>query len=74
MSGEVKISVVTVVKDDACHLEETILSVIEKKARAALDYIVIDGGSTDGTTDIIRKYADQISYWVSEKDNGIYDA
>lgn len=74
MNGDVRISVITVVKNDACHLEETILSVIEIKARVALEYIVIDGGSTDGTTDVIRNYADHISYWVSEKDNGIYDA
>jgi glycosyltransferase involved in cell wall biosynthesis len=74
MSGMGGISVITVVKNGACHLEETILSVIEKKATAEIDYLVIDGGSTDGTTDIIRKYADQISYWVSEQDNGIYDA
>jgi glycosyltransferase involved in cell wall biosynthesis len=74
MSGMGRISVITVVKNGASHLEETILSVIEKKATAEIDYLVIDGGSTDGSTDIIRKYADQISYWVSEQDNGIYDA
>jgi glycosyltransferase involved in cell wall biosynthesis len=74
MSGEGRISVITVVKDDAGHLEETILSVIEKKATTEIDYIVIDGGSTDGTLDIIRKYAAHISYWVTEQDNGIYDA
>lgn len=74
MRGKVKISLVTVVKNGASHLEETILSVIEKKSFAEIDYIIIDGGSTDGTTDIIRKYADQLSYWVSEPDNGIYDA
>ena len=74
MSCDVRISVVTVVKNGVSHLEETINSVIEIKAAAELDYIVIDGGSTDGTTEIINKYADQISYWVSEADNGIYDA
>lgn len=74
MSGKGRISVVTVVKNGVSHLEETILSVIDKKATAEIDYLVIDGGSTDGTTDIIRKYADHISYWVSEPDNGIYDA
>ena len=74
MSGKGMISVVTVVKNGGCHLEETILSVIEKKATAEIDYLVIDGGSTDGSTDIISKYADQISYWVSEPDNGIYEA
>lgn len=74
MSGIGRISVVTVVKNDAAHLEETILSVIEQKATSLIDYIVIDGGSTDDTTDIIKKYADHISYWVSEPDAGIYDA
>ncbi|HXE95482.1 MAG TPA: glycosyltransferase family 2 protein [Dongiaceae bacterium] len=74
MSGVGRISVITVVKDGAALLEETILSVIEKKATAEIDYIVIDGGSTDGTPDIIGKYAAHISYWVSEQDNGVYDA
>jgi glycosyltransferase involved in cell wall biosynthesis len=74
MSSTGKISVITVVRNGSCCLEETILSVIEKKVTADIDYVVIDGGSTDGTTDIIKKYAEQISYWVSEPDNGIYDA
>lgn len=74
MSGMNRISVVTVVKNGAANLEETILSVIEKKRTTEIDYLVIDGASTDGTTDIIKKYADQIFYWVSEKDKGIYDA
>lgn len=74
MSAKGRISVITVVKNGASHLEETILSVIEKMAITEIDYIVIDGGSTDGTADLIRKYADQLSYWISEPDNGIYDA
>jgi glycosyltransferase involved in cell wall biosynthesis len=74
MNSTGKISVITVVRNGSCCLEETILSVIEKKVTADIDYLVIDGGSTDGTTDIIKKYAEQISYWVSEPDNGIYDA
>lgn len=74
MSAAGRVTVVTAVKNGACHLEETILSVIEKMATAEIDYIIIDGGSTDGTQEIIRKYADHISYWVSEQDNGIYDA
>ncbi len=69
-----RISVITIVLNDALHLEETILSVIEKKKTVEIDYLIIDGGSTDGTVDVIRKYANQISYWVSEQDSGIYDA
>jgi glycosyltransferase involved in cell wall biosynthesis len=74
MSSSGKISIITVVKDDVDHLEKTILNVIEKKGSADIEYIVIDGASTDGSTDIIRKYDEHISYWVSESDNGIYDA
>ncbi len=74
MSKGTRISVVTVVKNGADHLEETILSVIEIKKTADIDLHVIDGDSTDGTIGIIKKYADQISYWVSESDDGIYDA
>ncbi len=73
-SANGKISVITVVKNDDYYLEETIISVIEKKKTADIDYIIIDGGSTDGTLDIIKKYAEYISCWVSEADNGIYDA
>jgi glycosyltransferase involved in cell wall biosynthesis len=74
MNVKSRITVVTVVKNEASLLEETILSVIGIKADADIDYIVIDGGSTDGTVDVIRKYTDQIFYWISEQDNGIYDA
>lgn len=74
MSDRTRITIVTVVKNNAHNLEETILNVIDKKVKTEIDYLVIDGGSTDGTTDIIRKYADHISYWVSEPDSGIYDA
>lgn len=74
MSAQARISVITVVRNGADSLEETILSVLESKSAADIDYIVIDGSSTDGTVDIIRKYADRIAYWVSEPDKGIYDA
>jgi glycosyltransferase involved in cell wall biosynthesis len=67
------ISIVTVVCNGEKYLEETILSVINQ-TYDNIEYIIIDGGSTDGTTDIIKKYEDKIDYWVSEKDSGIYDA
>ena len=68
-----KISVITIVYNDVKHLEETILSVTEQTFDN-IEYIIIDGGSTDGTLDVIKNHADKLSYWISEKDNGIYDA
>lgn len=54
-------------------IERTILSVVNQTYKN-IEYIVIDGGSTDGTLEIIEKYRDRIDYFVSEPDNGIYDA
>lgn len=67
------ISIITVVFNGEKYLEETIQSVINQ-TYDNVEYIIIDGGSTDGTLDIIKKYEDKIDYWLSEKDNGIYDA
>lgn len=67
------ISVITVCYNVVATIEETILSVI-CQTYSNMEYIVIDGGSTDGTVDIIKKYSDKISYWISEPDKGIYDA
>lgn len=68
-----KISVVTVVFNGASTLEASILSVITQDYKD-IEYIIIDGGSTDSTLDIIKKYDSKISSWISEPDNGIYDA
>ena len=68
-----KITVVTVVYNGKQLLEKTICSVLNQ-SYTNIEYIVIDGASTDGTTDIIRKYESSIFAWISEKDKGIYHA
>lgn len=68
-----KVSVITVVFNGVDIIETTIKSVINQ-TYDNLEYIIIDGGSTDGTVDIIKKYEDKISFWISEPDKGIYDA
>lgn len=67
------ISVVTVVYNGELHIEQTIKSVIDQ-SYDNIEYIIIDGGSTDSTLDIIKKYEDKIDYWISEPDHGIYNA
>ena len=70
-----KISVVTIVRNDCTHIEDTLRSVLEQSGEGfELEYVVIDGASDDGTAEIIEKYADRLAFFVSEKDNGIYDA
>ena len=68
-----KISLITVSYNAASTIEATILSVI-KQTYPLIEYIIIDGKSTDRTLDIIKKYNKNISFWISEKDGGIYDA
>ena len=67
------ITVITIVYNGKPYLEETILSIISQ-TYDNVEYIIIDGDSSDGTLEIIKKYDNQIDYWISEKDNGIYNA
>jgi glycosyltransferase involved in cell wall biosynthesis len=67
------ITIITVVRNGEKTIEHTIKSVLAQKNRN-VEFIVIDGCSDDGTVDILRRYKDTISYWVSEPDQGIYDA
>ena len=67
------ITLITVVLNCEKHLEEAIQSIITQ-TYDNVEYIIIDGGSTDGTLDIIKKHEDKIDYWISEKDDGLYDA
>ena len=68
-----KISIVTPCFNSERYLEETIQSVLNQNY-PNLEYIIIDGGSTDSSVEIIKKYQNKLTYWVSEKDNGMYDA
>jgi len=67
------VSIVTVVYNGAATLERTLQSVLGQ-TYGNIEYIVVDGGSTDGTLDLLGRYADRLDLWVSEKDKGIYDA
>jgi glycosyltransferase involved in cell wall biosynthesis len=67
------ISIIIVVFNSAEHLEKSILSVINQTS-CNIEFIVVDGSSTDGSVDIIKKYQDNITFWSSEPDEGIYDA
>jgi glycosyltransferase involved in cell wall biosynthesis len=68
-----RITLVTPVYNGERHLEETILSILHQ-GYPNLEYFIEDGGSTDGTLEIIRKYERQLSGWTSEPDNGMYNA
>lgn len=68
-----KISVITVVYNDVKNIRNTMESFFLQTWEDK-EYIVVDGGSTDGTAEVIKEYADRLAWWCSEKDDGIYDA
>lgn len=68
-----RITLVTAVHDGARYIEDTIRSILTQ-SYPNLEYFIVDGGSTDGTVDIIRKYESQIAGWISEPDKGVYEA
>lgn len=69
-----KISIITINLNNKDGLKKTIESVINQTVYDKVEYIIIDGGSTDGSIDVIKENLDKFSFWVSEKDNGIYNA
>ena len=73
MSRQLKVSIITVALNSVKTIKDT-LECIKSQDYNNIEYIVIDGGSTDGTIDVIRSYHNQITYFVSEDDKGIYDA
>ncbi|MBO0932733.1 glycosyltransferase family 2 protein [Fibrella aquatilis] len=68
-----KITIVTVAYNAAAVLERTIQSVLAQRG-VDLEYLILDGGSTDGTVELLRRYDSQLTNWTSEPDQGIYDA
>ena len=68
-----KFTIVTVTFNNSAELEKTILSVLEQ-TYPNVDYIIVDGGSLDGSVDTILEHKENLKFWVSEPDNGIYDA
>ena len=73
MDNKPLVSIITVAYNADPFIEKTIQSVLSQ-TYSPIEYIIIDGGSTDKTVDIIKKYNDHIAYWRSEKDNGISEA
>ena len=72
-ASPLRISVITAVKNGQAFIGQTMESVLSQRY-ADVEYIVIDGGSTDGTVNIIKSHASRLAHWISEKDEGIADA
>ncbi|MBT3877439.1 MAG: glycosyltransferase, partial [Candidatus Scalindua sp.] len=68
-----KVSIITAVFNEVELIEQCINSVLSQSYEN-IEYIIVDGGSTDGTVEVIRKYKDKISNWISKPDNGLYYA
>ena len=71
--GALRISIVTPCLNDARYVEQTLQS-LHQQGYPALEHIVIDGGSRDGSVEVIRTYADRLAYWCAEPDEGHADA
>ena len=69
-----RINIVTINLNNKVGLERTINSVLSQTFFDKIDYIIIDGGSTDGSKELIEEHKDRLYYWCSEQDNGIFNA
>src|SRR4051812_22804100 len=68
-----RLSIITINYNNVSGLRKTVESVVNQTSQD-FEYIVIDGGSTDGSVDVLKQYAKKIKYWISEPDKGIYNA
>ena len=69
-----KLSIITVNLNNKTGLEKTIESVVNQSYYPTIEYLIIDGNSTDGSIETIKQYENKFAYWISEKDKGVYDA
>lgn len=67
------VTIITVVRNDATHIQQTLESALSQQG-VSVQYVVLDGASTDGTAEIVSQYADRLDYWHSRPDKGMYDA